>query len=153
MSELAKAVLVERTLRGDQVSWLEKKLLGRTVTGIRVSEGEDYLVFDTDAGEVVIGTDADCCSETWFSDVMNPEFIIGGIVLAANDIDMSKRPDDGRSRQEKDDFYGVEIVTDKGIGRIEYRNSSNGYYGGSARLVDSAPESAKWVSITSDWSA
>jgi hypothetical protein len=27
-------------------------------------------------------------------------------------------------------FYGVQLVTDKGYFKLEYRNSSNGYYGG-----------------------
>lgn len=28
-------------------------------------------------------------------------------------------------------YYGYEIITDKGSAKLEFRNSSNGYYGGS----------------------
>lgn len=62
--------------------------------------------------------------------------------------------DDGRTRQECDEAYGYKIFTDKGQADIIFRNSSNGYYGGSLNGVEidiDIPATAK--EITGDWSA
>lgn len=62
--------------------------------------------------------------------------------------------DDGRTRQKYDEAYGYKIFTDKGQADIIFRNSSNGYYGGSLDdvVIDvDIPVMAK--EITTDWSA
>lgn len=47
-------------------------------------------------------------------------------------------------------YYGVQINTDKGAFTLEYRNSSNGYYGGS--LGESEVHTQK-KPILGDWSS
>lgn len=130
-------------------------LIGRTVTAVDVEKGEHFLRFITDAGPVVLVTDGDCCSETWFADITGFDALIGSPVLAVEEPDMPALPDgDKRSRQEFDQQYGIKITTAKGYCDIVYRNSSNGYYGGGCSVGNVLPgDAGEMVPVTGDWSA
>lgn len=130
-------------------------LVGRRVLEIAVEPGEARLGLRTDSGWVFFDTDADCCSETWFADILNPQALLskGAIITAAIELNL---PDDdhSRSRQEYDCVYGSRLTTADGDCDIVYRNSSNGYYGGSADLLKVAPQDiSAWKRITGDWAA
>lgn len=104
-------------------------------------------------GEVVWATDADCCSETWFADVINLAALIDHPITAASLEWLDEDPDDGsRSRQECDEVQALTLTTTAGDCRIEFRNSSNGYYGGSIYLVDSGDSLAGFWRVTHDTS-
>lgn len=129
-------------------------LKDRTIREVYTADEDRSMLLVTDDGIVRMDLYADCCSETWFSDIYNFDALLGR-VSEAKEVEL---PDydvaDGRSRQEEDLAYGVEVVTDKGSAKIVFRNSSNGYYGGSLEsvlLVDSLPEGLK--RITDDWKA
>jgi hypothetical protein len=47
-----------------------KELIGKTIKGIFVNEDQHFLKFATDAGEVVYYAAGDCCSESWFADIL-----------------------------------------------------------------------------------
>jgi hypothetical protein len=126
-------------------------LIGKRIDRVLVSENEDYLVFETDAGDVVWETYSDCCSETWFADITGVNALLGGRVASVECADLPS-VEDGRTRQESDSFYGMKITTDKGNADIIYRNSSNGYYGGNASLAKERP-SKPLREITDDWQA
>ncbi len=158
-------------------------LAGRPVVReLRVGAGESYLVLVTDDGEIQWDTDADCCSETWFADVVGVENLLGQPVLAATETQDTVRYDElageepdkpwesrdprNRTRQEYDQIYGVTLTTPAGECDIIYRNSSNGYYGGSiynatgpeyrdvgwyVRSSDRVPDSE--TRIVGDWHA
>jgi hypothetical protein len=123
-------------------------LIGKTVNHLLVSADESQLVFETDGGDVILDTEGDCCSETWFADVLGFDALIGSPVESVYEPELSDT-DDGRTRQESDRFYGYKITTAKGVCDIIYRNSSNGYYGGesyvgSTRLPDLREITADW---------
>ena len=128
-------------------------LIGKKINRLSISEGEKILAFDTDQGVVAFETDADCCSETWFADLVGVHALIGGTVSKTEEIELSDyNVNDGRGRQEEDCAYGFKVVTDKGVCDIIFRNSSNGYYGGSIVQYDvSIPD--KMTDITQDWQA
>jgi hypothetical protein len=128
-----------------------KELIGKKVNALLVNSDQSILVFDTDGGDVVYRTDGDCCSETWFADITGVQALVGGTVADAEEVEMAA-VEDGRTRQEYDQFYGVKIKTDKGYADIVYRNSSNGYYGGSIDHV-SMDRPDDMTAITDDWSA
>lgn len=129
------------------------QLVGRTINGISVSEGEALMVFDTNLGPVAYLTEGDCCSSTWFADVLGVQALLGGTVAKAEAVAMpTPEVSDGRERDESDQYYGVRITTDKGRADIVYRNSSNGYYGGSIDFVTEWRSEAM-TPITADWSA
>lgn len=130
-----------------------KELIGKKITGIRINEDQSVLVFDTDRGAVGYETYGDCCSETWFADITGVIALIGATVRYVEIVSMdSYNVDDGRARQDCDEAYGYRLTTDKGNADIVFRNSSNGYYGGSIdRLRGDPPEDMD--PIEDDWHA
>lgn len=105
-------------------------LIGKTIIGMKIADDQQALLFVLDNDETLIArTDGDCCSHSWIEHVELPtEF--PAKVLSCDDLDMNKE-DVSNEEHECLTFYGYKIVTDKGDIVIDYRNSSNGYYGGS----------------------
>ena len=103
-------------------------LVGRRVLAVQMASDKKAIRFDTDKGEVIARMDGDCCSSTWVEGIEGYDALIGEEVLTAEDIEM---PDLG-SPDEYDviAYYGFKITTRKGTCVIDYRNESNGYYGG-----------------------
>ena len=146
------------------------QFLGMIVKKVYVSENQHNLWLDD--GERMhydgekwysepvyhrIRTEADCCSETWFADIIGFKALIGEKINGIRILDLPTPMDDDRGRQEVDQAYGFELTTNKGACTIVYRNSSNGYYGGHIYDVtldlgeDDLPSTV--TEITDDWSA
>ena len=110
-------------------------LIGKTLTGIEVSEDRYRMICNTPDGEIVGETFADCCSDTWIEHVELPAGGFPAIVSAVEQIEMPEQAlsefRGATADQECRQFYGTKITTDKGEIIIDYRNDSNGYYGGS----------------------
>ena len=133
-----------------------KSLLGKTILGLKVSEDASTLHFDTDKGHVTYLTDGDCCSETWFADITGVSALLGGTVVDVEEVEnmTAYNVNDGRGRQEEDQAYGWKIKTNKGYADIVYRNSINGYYGGSlVGVVINEAKIATLKPIIDDWSS
>lgn len=103
-------------------------LIGKTLTGMKIADDQMALLFETTDGDVEVLVDADCCSHTWVEHIELPARGFPALVTAVEDLDM---PDLGQP-EEYDvlAYYGCKISTDKGDIVIDYRNDSNGYYGG-----------------------
>lgn len=128
-----------------------KTLVGHTIRAIHMQKGESRIIFETNGGRLAFETDGDCCSETWFADIVGVGALIGGEVRTVDSIGLPT-PEDERTRQEIDEAYGIKITTDQGVADIIYRNSSNGYYGGSCGpTTDISIDDT--VEITEDWQA
>jgi hypothetical protein len=97
--------------------------------------GEARMRFLFSDGEYIdFVTEGDCCSETWFADIVGVEALLDSLIVLAEEVDVPDIADD-RGRQESDSFYGFRIFTTKGCCDFVYRNSSNGYYGGNCYLL------------------
>jgi hypothetical protein len=111
-------------------------LIGKTLRDIQLAGDEQAIKFIMlDGTEIVAHCDGDCCSNTWVEDVTNPEFALGAEILSAEDIEMPEGWTASPTKHEDHyeevmQYYGFKIATAKGVCTIEYRNSSNGYYGG-----------------------
>jgi hypothetical protein len=105
-------------------------LIGKTVKALAISNDQSVLVVTHNEGRSVYKTWGDCCSETWIADIVGVCNLIGHTVVKAEDMEVPC-VNDGRTRQEEDCFYGIKLTTTGGYVDIIYRNSSNGYYGGS----------------------
>ena len=107
-------------------------MIGKTITELLIAKDRQSLLFKTTGGDVVVQTDADCCSYTWIEHVEIPALGFPAAVLAIEDLCMPGQPE---STFNKDTdvlaYYGCKITTDRGEIVIDYRNDSNGYYGGS----------------------
>ena len=132
-----------------------KELIGKKIKRIFVNEDQSVMFFETDKVNFAYSVGGDCCSESWFADVIGTNFLLTGTVVKVEEVNMyGYNVDDGRTRQECDEAYGYKIFTDKGQADIIFRNSSNGYYGGYLNDVEidvDIPATAK--EITEDWSA
>lgn len=132
----------------------------KVITGVKISEGEQYILFIPNYGECLLfEAIADCCSETWYSDIIGLHNLLNRLISGVEILKMPQ-PQDDRSRQEYDEAYGFRLKTDKGHCDIIYRNSSNGFYGGWSEQVKDLKrykeilENNKFVEITeNDWQA
>jgi hypothetical protein len=105
-------------------------LIGKTIVGIDLTTDRVAIRFRLASGEQVVATcDAYCCSSTWIEHVSLPERGCPATVIDVSEISM---PDLGQMPgRDVVQYYGFQVRTDKGDLTIDYRNESNGYYGGS----------------------
>lgn len=109
-------------------------LIGKTITELKIAEDKTALLFVTDSGEIKVRCDADCCSFTWIEHIETPALGFPAKVLSAENIEM---PDLGDMPEcDVVSYYGFKITTDKGDLVIDYRNDSNGFYGGNLSWAD-----------------
>jgi hypothetical protein len=112
----------------------QNPLVGKVITAIWLAEDRAAIRFDVSDGPLVARAEGDCCSHTWIEDVLDPAAIIGSEVLRVVDLDLPdqlRQPTKTAHYEEEMQFYGLAIETENGRCTIAYRNSSNGYYGGS----------------------
>lgn len=137
------------------------ELKNKTILSAWVSPDQESLAFFCE-GEIGARWNAvgDCCSQSWFADLVGVEALLGATVLDVEQISMDHfgyDVEDGRGRQECDPAYGFKILTTKGWCDVVFRNSSNGYYGGelccSSWSQAEAPSLLDgWEHLTQDWS-
>jgi hypothetical protein len=112
------------------------ELIGKTINEIWLDKAEQRLItFKTNEGDISYYADGDCCSESWFNDIDGVEFLLNHKVMQVKQIRVCDSCEIKNSRQEFDEINTIVLVTDTGIADIIFRNSSNGYYGGSCELV------------------
>lgn len=102
------------------------RLVGAVIQSVQIATDQKALRFLTDRGEVIARTDGDCCSQSWVEHVSLPALGFPATVLSVVPLETS-------SEEEGYDVvvtYGLRIETDRGDLVIDYRNASNGYYGG-----------------------
>ena len=108
-------------------------LVGRTLTGMKIAADRQALLFQTTGGDLDVNVDADCCSYSWIEHIELPALGFPAIVTAVDHLDMPDATGESKFHSDPDvlAFYGFKITTDRGEIVIDYRNDSNGYYGGS----------------------
>lgn len=111
-------------------------LVGKTINEIKIAEDKKALLFITTEGEFVVKVDGDCCSDSWVESVERPALGFPVKVLKAFDLEMPEEEDQENDDGEVITFYGFKMETTKGDIVIDYRNSSNGYYGGNLSWPD-----------------
>jgi hypothetical protein len=108
-------------------------LVSKTLIGIMLAEDKEAILFRTSSGDIVAKCDADCCSHTWVEHIELPVNGLPAVVLSVQDIELNADLDTQKGELS---FYGCKIATDKGDIVIDYRNESNGYYGGNLTWPD-----------------
>lgn len=124
------------------------ELVGKTIKAVYANSDEIY--FETNDGVWRYTTEGDCCSTSWFEGITGTEALFGGIVVSTEEETIDSF-DEGYDYIQ---VYGIKIVTNKGRAVVEFRNSSNGYYGGwvnNGFRLDSVPNGVS--PIQDDWSA
>jgi hypothetical protein len=111
-------------------------MIGKTIQHVEMDIlGSSICFHFDDRTAIVLEARGDCCSYSWIESIDAPQALYGR-VLSVEEIDM---PDLGFVRTHKHEpedkystlqYYGLKITTTKGIAVLDYRNDSNGYYGG-----------------------
>lgn len=110
---------------------MNNELIGKKIVAMKIATDKGAILFMVESGEnLVAKVDADCCSHTWIESIEMPALGLPFTITAVEDLEMGK---DSVSDDQYEclQFYGAKIITDKGDMVIDYRNESNGYYGGS----------------------
>jgi hypothetical protein len=107
---------------------MSKHLEGKTIKKVMIAKDKKAIKFITNEGDIIARADGDCCSSSWIEHVELPAMGFPTKVVSEQDIEM---PDLGNPNEyDEIAYYGYKITTDKGDMIIDYRNKSNGYYGG-----------------------
>ena len=131
-------------------------MIGQIVERIFINEDQSVIKFqflNKAVGYFV--TESDCCSETWFADIIGVKALLESGEILRIELKSMDLSQDNRSRQDSDEFYSIELTTNRGVCTFAFRNSSNGYYGGSAHYTEcfDCVAHTKWTEITEDYSA
>ena len=129
------------TLENDDYSH-EDRLVGQIVTSASITSDKEIIELTLHPDRAVyLITEGGCCSHSWFSHVEGIRSLIGQEILSLESRPFNsfrKKDDDGYESYIK--VYGFAIVTATGKTVFEFRNSSNGYYGGSVKVATHLPE-------------
>lgn len=107
-------------------------IIGELVVAVGVSTDKTWIALRRADGAVALCyTDADCCSQSWIEHI-NGEEVFPATVLGVAGADISR--DDDHPEHDCLQVYETVFLTDKGRFTVEYRNASNGYYGGSLEM-------------------
>lgn len=142
-----------RTQYSDKKTIGEAPLVGKTVAAAFISEDKEDIRLDMVSGETYyLRTDADCCSETWIEHVNNFDTLIGKEIVGTETKDLGEGI---ATRQDRDLLYSASILYKvhnyHGSADIEFRNSSNGYYGGDIFLTTAYVREIVWIPLTKDF--
>ena len=118
------------------------KLIGKKIKGVNLSNDKERFAIHLEDKTVVYGVEGDCCSQSWIEHLEMPKDIEGAIIVSVKD--SPGVPWDGHECRgmtppeqylhdcghEHLQVYETRFRTDRGDVVLEYRNDSNGYYGG-----------------------
>lgn len=114
-------------------------LVGKTIVShMLADDGAEMVLTLADSSIVRLQADGGCCSTSWIESI-DDENALHGTVTAVEEIDMPNLGNiDGKRHQGVKEvaYYGLKITTDKGRCVIDYRNDSNGCYGGWLNIYD-----------------
>ena len=107
------------------MSW--EKLKGRTIENIFIDKAKENLWVKCVEEDFILSTEGDCCSKTWIEHISVP-WREAGPIVEVKEIELGEG---AATRQDCDQLYVLRIILQTGGSLdVEFRNSSNGYYGG-----------------------
>jgi hypothetical protein len=127
--------------------------IGRQVMRVRLSSERDAIVLDLDNGDTLgAAVEADCCSQTEICHLSGVSVLLRYPITGFSDDDLPNPADRPEAEwpQEAERLYGLTVKTAGGVFTIDYRNYSNGYYGGSLGLLHANGMQGKWRVVAED---
>lgn len=107
---------------------MRELLIGKRLRSVSLSGDKQLITFvEEDGTSHLFRAEGECCSQSWIEHLELPEPVDGVCVTAVDDsgcVDRKDLPDHLLQ------VYSTTVRTNRGDIAIEYRNSSNGYYGG-----------------------
>lgn len=131
-----------------------KELIGKTIIKLEIGSDDTTLVFTDSLGnQYFYNSYGDCCSSTWFSHITGIHNFLGHEVN--NTVEKEERdPTETEYKEGQYDvlrIYGYTLETDKGRCDVEFRNDSNGYYGGSCDFGGSKGNTEGYREVKEDF--
>jgi hypothetical protein len=127
------------------------KILNRPLRAVSISADKEKFILEfADGSKKEYGVEGDCCSSSWIEHLTLPPMgVKDAQIIAVEDSAGGAEPWDGHECSEEVDYrracghdhlqvYQTVFRTTNGDIRLEYRNDSNGYYGG--YLVSDEPD-------------
>lgn len=126
---------------------LNPNMVGRKLASVASLDGDTVLEVRFDDGSVSrYRVEGDCCSRSWIEHLTVPPDVAGATILRVTDsegVDATPEQVAESNARPENREYGVDsllvyqsaIETTRGAVVIEYRNDSNGYYGGYLKEV------------------
>lgn len=117
--------------------------LARSLVGKKISAAswdDDGVVFETDRGRVAWRVEGGCCSKSWV-ELADLDCLVGHAVSSVEQVPLPESwylAHPGPKEQDSLRLYGVNIRCPGGTATIDFRNESNGYYGGSMEVAETA---------------
>lgn len=127
-------------------------LVGKKIISVSINPDKTTLKFNLEAGPfnlpfIAFDAEGDCCSNSWFNNITGIANLLGEEVV---EVESKAEPSESKPNttdhgEEEMSYYGVTLKTKKGFCDIEFRNSSNGYYGGYLTLNEGPTDDFKPV--------
>lgn len=109
-------------------------MIGKALAAVTLDKGKDRITFEfQDGSSRSFGVDGDCCSSSWIEHLEMPADVVGAKIISAEDSASITSDHDEHDEENGGDsiaVYNTAFRTDRGDIVLEYRSSSNGYYGG-----------------------
>ncbi len=114
----------------------ESKMKGKKLVSVYLSHDKETIIFEMDGGPVVFAVEGECCSHSWIEHLETPIDMFGAKVLDMSQNYVDETDPAVLEAHESLTVYQTHFHTDRGDIVLEYRNSSNGYYGGYLVVVN-----------------
>jgi hypothetical protein len=115
-------------MRGDRA---RESLAGKKIASVSGgNKNEDLMIACEDGSLFAAHVEGDCCSHSWIEHLTVPDDIQGAEILGITDSDTTLPDGIDMSQYDCLQAYETRIRTTRGDIVMEYRNDSNGYYGG-----------------------
>ena len=109
-----------------------EEFIGNEIEEIFIDECNNHLKFKLGNGKLAFYyCDAGCCSESWIHHISGTQSLRGRNIIKVEETE-EKRIDG--TRQDEDQAFSIKLFTSAGVCDLEFRNSSNGFYGGNFYL-------------------
>lgn len=112
-----------------------------------IATSDQLRLVSTDGHEVLVELEGDCCSRSFFDNysLIDARGLMGERLVSIEDV--------GRGEPENDpykggcdviEYHALIIRTDRQSITIDWRNDSNGYYSGTARISFDGAKCGEW---------
>lgn len=120
------------------MNW-QDEIIGKKIQKVEASQEDDkFIITFMDGKARHFRTVGDCCSSSWIEHLEVPNEIEGSIIISVDEPELNpwdnhvcdKEVYHRKCGHDSLAVYHTRIRTDRGDIVLEYRNNSNGYYGG-----------------------
>jgi hypothetical protein len=108
-----------------------EKWIGKRIDGLETNSDHDAIVLVSGEDRLGIGVEGDCCSISWIEHFTGASGFKPGTLVKVEEKDLPEPTDEDLSKFDVLAVYSLVLTLDNGLVlEMEYRNNSNGYYGG-----------------------